>query len=96
MSTAIAVHLRTLERDEGDEEESTYLTWSQVVTWYLEQCEAEIGDSLEEMDRIKKVTNLVIRNMINRDRSLMIIGDHPTNKEQEKRAKLMVHPNIDL
>jgi DNA replication licensing factor MCM6 len=96
MSTAIAVHLRTLERDEGDEEESTYLTWSQVVTWYLEQCEAKIGDSLEEMDRIKKVTNLVIRNMINRDRSLMIIGDHPTNKEQEKRAKLMVHPNIDL
>ena len=96
MSTAIAVHLRSLEREEGDEEESTYLTWSQAVTWYLEQCESEIGDSMEELERIKKVTNLVIRNMINRDRTLMIIGNHPSKKEQEQRAKLMVHPNIDL
>ena len=96
MSTAIAVHLRSLEREEGDEEVSTYLTWSQAVTWYLEQCESEIGDSIEELERIKKVTNLVIRNMINRDRTLMIIGDHPSKKEQEQLAKLMVHPNIDL
>jgi len=96
MSTAIAVHLRSLERDESDKEESSYLTWSEVVGWYLEQCESEIGDSVAEMDRIKKVTNLVVRSMVNRDRSLMIIGDHPTNKDQEQHAKLMVHPNVDL
>jgi hypothetical protein len=43
-------YLRSLESDD-EEIESKYLTWKEVVDWYLEQREEEIGDSMEEPAR---------------------------------------------
>jgi len=95
ISNAIATYLRSreseTERVEGEEdEESTYLTWGQVVEWYLEQCESQIGDSLEELNRLKKLTNLVIRRLVKVDHVLVVIGD---GEIPELERKLAVHPN---
>jgi Mg2+ and Co2+ transporter CorA len=60
ISNAIATYLRSLESDD-EEIESKYLTWKEVVDWYLEQREEEIGDSMEELERMRKMLNLVIR-----------------------------------
>ena len=95
ISNAIATYLRSRESEaeavEGEEgEEATYLTWGQVVEWYLEQCEATIGDSLEELDRMRKLTNLVLRRLVKVDHVLVIIGD---SEIPELERKLAVHPN---
>ena len=95
ISNAIATYLRSRESEaeavEGEEgEEATYLTWGQVVEWYLEQCEAAIGDSLEELDRMRKLTNLVLRRLVKVDHVLVIIGD---SEIPELERKLAVHPN---
>ena len=45
------------------------------MEWYLEQCEAQIGDSLEELDRMKKLTNLVLRRLVKVDHVLVVIGE---------------------
>ena len=95
ISNAVATYLRSreteIETDQGEEnKESTYLTWGQVVEWYLKQCEAQIGDSLEELNRMKKLTNLVIRRLVNVDHVLVIIGDGDIPEYERKMA---VHPN---
>lgn len=95
ISNAIATYLRSLESDD-EEVESKYLTWRQVVDWYLEQREEEIGDSLEELERMRKMVNLVIRRLINVDHVLMYIGDGPTTKAQEQETKIAVHPNYTM
>ncbi|KAL9181278.1 hypothetical protein ACHAXT_010083 [Thalassiosira profunda] len=71
-------------------EESAYLTWGQVVEWYLEQCESSIGDSLDELERMKKLTNLVLRRLVKTDHVLVVIGDADIPEQQRKLA---VHPN---
>jgi DNA replication licensing factor MCM6 len=107
ISSAIATYLRSLERDDDPDGEddkddkeklskSTYLTWEQVVDWYLEQIEGRIGDSLEELERMRKLTNLVIRRLIHSERILIVIGEPPKTKAEERQAKLMVHPNVVL
>jgi len=104
ISNAIATYLRSRESEteetEGKEseedkeaeeaEQSTYLTWGQVVEWYLEQCEAQIGDSLDELSRLRKLTNLVIRRLVKVDHVLVVIGDGDV---PELERKLAVHPN---
>jgi len=95
ISNAIATYLRSRESEaeivEGEEqEEATYLTWNQVVEWYLEQCESTIGDSLEELNRMRKLTNLVLRRLVKVDHVLVIIGD---SEIPEPERKLAVHPN---
>jgi len=92
ISNAIATYLRSLE-SEDEEVESKYLTWHQVVDWYLEQREEEIGDSMEELERMRKMVNLVIRRLINVDHVLMYIGDAPSTKAEEQETKIAVHPN---
>ena len=92
ISNAIATFLRSLESDDANIE-SKYLTWREVTNWYLEQREEEIGDSLEELERARKVTNLVIRRLINVDHVLMYIGDSPSTKAEEQETKIAVHPN---
>jgi valyl-tRNA synthetase len=92
ISNAIATYLRSLESDD-EKAESKYLTWREVADWYLEQREEEIGDSMEELDRMRKVINLVIRRLVNVDHVLIYIGDGPSTKEQEQETKIAVHPN---
>jgi DNA replication licensing factor MCM6 len=92
ISNAIATYLRSLESDD-EKTESKYLTWREVVDWYLEQREEEIGDSMEELERMRKVINLVIRRLINVDHVLIYIGDGPSTKVQEQETKIAVHPN---
>jgi DNA replication licensing factor MCM6 len=110
ISSAIAVHLRSLEAaddqedDEVDNEkdkgtvnkEATYLKWSEIVEWYLEQIEKEeIGDSLERLHELRKKINLVVRRLLNVDKVLVTVGGDalPKNKRQEQQTVLAVHPN---
>jgi DNA replication licensing factor MCM6 len=92
ISNAIAVYLRSKEEDGGDEGEGTYLTWAETVEWYLEQCKGEIGNSSEERERVTKLTNLVIRRLINVDHVLMFMGDASDDFDEQQR-KIAVHPN---
>ena len=81
-----------VESDEGDGTgSSSYLTWGEIVEWYLEQCEAEIGDSLEELQRMRKLTNLVIRRLVQVDHVLVYMGE--TEGIPDTERKIAVHPN---
>ena len=116
ISSAIAVHLRSLEAadDQDDDDvddkdgkdkdaaatvkEATYLKWSEIVEWYLEQIEKEeIGDSLERLHELRKKINLVVRRLLNVDKVLVTVGGEdasmPKNKRQEQQTVLAVHPN---
>jgi len=104
MANAIATHLRSLETEddaeggEGDGDgdggsKQHYLKWSEVVEWYCEQVEEDIGDSLERLEEMRKKLNLVIRRLINVDLILVVVGDPPRNKREEQWSLLAVHPN---
>ena len=92
ISNAIATYLRSRESEaeQVEGEESTYLTWGKVVEWYLEQCESTIGDSLEELNHLRNLTNLVLRRLVKVDHVLVVIGD---SEIPEFERKLAVHPN---
>ena len=114
MTHALAGHLRDLEekaQDQRQEEDTAttttasgntsndgYLTWGELVEWYLEQYEQEIGDSLDVLNEMKSKVNLVIRRLITVDRILVTVGgrDIPTSKKQEPTTILAVHPNYEL
>ena len=92
ISNAIATYLRSRESEaeQVEGEELTYLTWGKVVEWYLEQCESTIGDSLEELNHLRNLTNLVLRRLVKVDHVLVVIGD---SEIPECERKLAVHPN---
>jgi len=71
-----------------------YLTWGETVQWYLEHCEKQIGDSVDELRDLRKLTNLVIRRLISVDHVLIYITEESAaeNIEEEDR-KIAVHPN---
>mmetsp|Transcript_30429 Transcript_30429/g.62140 ORF Transcript_30429/g.62140 Transcript_30429/m.62140 type:complete len:844 (+) Transcript_30429:328-2859(+) len=93
ISNAIATYLRSIE-DQGTEEGTLKsLKWGEVIQWYLEQMESEIGDSLEELERMRKMTNLVIKRLVHHDRVLVVVGDSDL---PELEQQLMVHPNYAL
>jgi DNA replication licensing factor MCM6 len=92
ITNAIATHLRALESD-GDDQQSRHMKWKDVVEWYVEQMENDIGDSLEMLEQLRKKINLVIRRLVNVDLVLVILGDPPANKREEQEAVLAVHPN---
>ena len=92
ISNALSTYLRSRESEvegEGDEE-ITYLTWGQAVDWYLEQSESAIGDSVDELNRMRKLTNLVLRRLVKVDHVLVVIGESDI---PESDRKLAVHPN---
>lgn len=107
ISGAIIQYLRSLEDDfemveeelDGEKvmvkkgKEPSYPKWSEVTSWYLEQCEEQIGDSIEELERLQKLTNLVIKNLIKKDHTLIFVGEVPS-KQDEPNAQLAVHPNF--
>lgn len=96
IANAVTGHLRSLERgdEEGDDEsKNNYLKWGEVVEWYLEQCENDIGDSVERLEDMRKKLNLVIRRLLNVDLILVTVGDPPKNKKEEQQTLLAVHPN---
>jgi len=100
ITNVICTYLRSKEVD-GDEVESDnstkYLTWGEAVEWYLGQCERQIGDSMEELERMRKLTNLVIRRLINDDHVLMYIAGEAAVKDViETDRKITVHPNYDV
>ena len=92
MANAIATHLRSLE-DEDDESRTRYLKWSEVVEWYLEQVETDIGSSVERLEESRKKLNLVIRRLLSKENVLMAVGEPPRNKREEQQTLLAVHPN---
>jgi len=64
------------------------------LQWYLEQCEEQIGDSVEELNRLRKLTNMVIRRLITVDHILIYLGGESVAMENhEKDRTLAVHPN---
>jgi DNA replication licensing factor MCM6 len=98
MANAIAAHLRSLERDDDndDEPQTTYLKWSEVVEWYLEQVEQEIGSSVDQLEETRKKVNLVIRRLLNKEMVLAAVGQHPQSRNEEQQTLLSVHPNYDV
>jgi DNA replication licensing factor MCM6 len=98
ITNAIAGHLRALEKEdpESDAPENPYWTWQQVLDWYLEQVESDIGDSMEDLESMKKKVNLVIRRLIDVDRILVTVGDVPRSKKDEGKTLLAVHPNYEI
>jgi DNA replication licensing factor MCM6 len=101
IANAIAMHLRSLEREEDDDDDEAsptktgqYLKWHQVVNWYLEQIETDIGDSVERLQEMRKKLNLVIRRLLNVDMVLVTVGEPPKSKREEQQALLAVHPNF--
>ena len=89
LATCDLRYLRSKE-DEGDD--GTYLTWAEALEWHLGQCKGEIGNSEEERERMTKLTNLVIRRLINVDHVLMFMGDASDDADEQQR-KIAVHPN---
>lgn len=87
ITNAITTHLRS------EEDEGRYLKWGEIVNWYIEQMEHDIGDSLERLEELRKKLNLVIRRLINIDIVLVTVGAPPKNKKEEQDAVLAVHPN---
>lgn len=92
ITNAIAGHLRAQESDEV----IAYLTWDQVMEWYLKQCLEDIGDSLERLEEIKKKVNLVIRRLIDVDRILVTVGEASKSKKAQGKTLLAVHPNYEV
>jgi DNA replication licensing factor MCM6 len=70
ITSAIAGHLRAREEDN-----ISYLPWQELLNWYLEQCEEQIGGSLERLSEMEKKVNLVIRRLIDVDRILVTVGE---------------------
>lgn len=91
ITNAVATHLRSLETE--DESQTPSLKWSEVVEWYVEQMENDIGDSVEMLDEMRKKINLVIRRLVNVDQVLVTLGAPPKNKIEEQEAVVSVHPN---
>jgi len=96
ISNAISTYLRSIEDRANSTEEqelNAYITRGEAVQWYLEQCEGDIGDSEEELERMTKLVNLVVQRLIVQDRVLVYIGDISENDPVEKRL-IAVHPNF--
>jgi len=88
ISNAIAFFLRSVEKDSSTKS----IKWGQVVEWYLETCEEDIGDSEKEFQRLRKLTNKVIQRLITVDHVLVYIGDMEQVFPKEERI-IAVHPN---
>ena len=97
ISNAISTYLRSKEAEEEKTEEegvTSYLTWGEVVEWYLQQSEREIGDSEEARQETRKLTNLVLRRLVQVDHVLVYIGESEGIPELQR--KIAVHPNYDF
>ena len=98
ISSAISTYLRDKEDGLGDdqEEEIEHLTWAEVSDWYLNQIEKELGDSMDEYKRMKKLVDLVIRRLLSVEHTLIYIGGDDANKGlSERERKIAVHPNYE-
>jgi DNA replication licensing factor MCM6 len=100
VSNAIATYLRSKEGEKEDEARpsSRETTWGDAVEWYLAQCEDQMGDSTEELERLRKLTNLVIRRLIRVDHVLIELGSASTGDEEtdELNRIIAVHPNFAI
>ena len=95
ISNALASHMRAIEdrSNLAEEELPAYISRGEAVRWYLEQCESDIGDSVEELERLKKLTELVIQRLIEKDRVLVQIGEYSDDIPNDDRL-IAVHPNF--
>eukprot|EP00592_Proboscia_alata_P014821 CAMPEP_0194396986 /NCGR_PEP_ID=MMETSP0174-20130528/125292_1 /TAXON_ID=216777 /ORGANISM="Proboscia alata, Strain PI-D3" /LENGTH=1062 /DNA_ID=CAMNT_0039193111 /DNA_START=51 /DNA_END=3239 /DNA_ORIENTATION=- len=102
IANGISTHLRSLETSSS----SSNLTWTQATEWYLTQVTSEIGESEEEADKMRKLVNMVIKRLVEKDRVLMFMDDGGVDgetgeadggggggKTEEKERLLGVHPN---
>ena len=82
------------ENKDGETTDKKFLTWGETLQWYLEQCEEQIGDSVEELKQLEKLTNMVIRRLINIDHILIYLGGESVPMmNDEKDRTIAVHPN---
>jgi DNA replication licensing factor MCM6 len=90
MYQTIANAITTLLRDE--EEKGRSVTFGQTVEWYLEQQEAAIGDSVDELERIRSLVTKVVKKLLKTDGVLMYYGERAEGEADEARI-IGVHPN---
>ena len=92
MANMIATHMRSLESDD-DGGSTRYLKWKEIIEWYLEQMEQDLGDSIERLEETRKKLTLVLRRLLNVDKILVVVGEAPKSKKEELETTLAVHPN---
>lgn len=91
---AVASHLQSLERDEeGGDDENNYLTWDEVIEWYLDKRHADIGHSEDLIEEMKLKTDLVIRNLLDGEQILLSVGEAPKSKKERGQTVLAVSPD---
>jgi Predicted ATPase involved in replication control, Cdc46/Mcm family len=97
ISSAISTYLREKEDVEVDaDEEKKYLTWAEVSEWYIEQIQTELRDSIDELRRMRKLVDLVIRRLLTVEHTLIYIGGNEANIGlPERDRKIAVHPNYE-
>ena len=96
MSNVIATLLRSLEPLDGDNRFTQYLTWAEVVEWYLDQMQPDIGASPEVREELRQKVTLVIRRLLYKENVLTAVGGTPQNRDDEPTTLLSVHPNYDV
>ena len=90
MYQTIANAITTMLRD--DEERGNSVTFAQTVEWYLGEQEAAIGDSVEELERIRSLVTKVVKKLLKTDGVLMYLGERAEGENDEARV-VRVHPN---
>lgn len=96
ISNTIAIYIRKLE-----EEENKYVTWKDIVNWYLLQEEEVAGDGIQsetEYEYLYKLVNLVLTRLVDVDHVLIYVDkdiDEETGELIRKEDRtLAVHPNF--
>ena len=97
ISNTIAIYIRKLE-----EEKKKYVTWKDIVNWYLLQQEETAGDggiqSETEYAYLYKLVNLVLTRLIDVDHVLIYVDkdiDEDTGELIKKEDRVLaVHPNF--
>jgi DNA replication licensing factor MCM6 len=98
ISGAISTYLREMEEDTevGEDGEKQYLTWAEVSDWYIQQQEIALGDSMDELSRMRRLVDLVIRRLLTVEHTLIYIGGLEANAGiHERDRQIAVHPNYE-
>ncbi|GMH62323.1 hypothetical protein TL16_g03452 [Triparma laevis f. inornata] len=89
ISTAFATMIRRKE-DAG-----VNVTWKTAVEWFLETKESDIGGDVEELEKMNKLANKVIKKLIKSDGILVFLAEAEDGEGDSDRP-LGVHPNYAI
>ncbi|GMI14349.1 hypothetical protein TrVE_jg11240 [Triparma verrucosa] len=89
ISTAFATMIRRKE-DAG-----VTVTWKSAIEWFLETKESDIGGDVEELEKMRRLANKVIKKLIKSDGILVFLAEAEDGEGDTDRP-LGVHPNYAI